>query len=128
MVVVDIVKKNDNSIPEFKNEDELRDYLIKITLEIVVNLKDMALKKGNVRKAPIVNAKNSQYRVALESIKILNTILKDKEINILSQKIKNLEKFGLVGVNENNLDGDLFELSPEIKRELEQFKLIHEEL
>jgi len=120
-------KKNNPSIPEFKDENELRDYLIDITLELVVNLKDTALKKGNVRKAPIVNAKNSQYRVALESIKILNTILRDKEITVLSQKIKNLEK-GLLNVKNNPDNIQEFELSDEIRDELKKFELASQEL
>lgn len=99
----------------------MRDYLINITLEIVVNLKEQALKKGNVRKAPISNAKMGQYRVALESIKILNTILKDKEITQLSLKMQNLER-GLLAVKNNN-ENDCFELSPEIKRELEKVEI-----
>lgn len=120
-------KKNNPSIPEFKDENELRDYLIDITLELVVNLKDTALKKGNVRKAPIVNAKNSQYRVALESIKILNTILRDKEITVLSQKIKNLER-GLLNVKNNPDNIQEFELSDEIRDELKKFELASQEL
>lgn len=127
MVVIDIIKKNNPSIPEFKDENELRDYLIDITLELVVNLKDTALKKGNVRKAPIVNAKNSQYRVALESIKILNTILRDKEITVLSQKIKNLER-GLLNVKNNPDNIQEFELSDEIRDELKKFELASQEL
>ena len=119
---------NKVKIPKFENENELRDYLINVTLEIVVNLKEQALKKGNVRKAPITNAKMSQYRVALESIRILNTILKDKEINQLAIKIANLEK-GLITVKNNNeSENELFELSPEIKKELEKFEVIHEAL
>lgn len=118
---------NKVEIPKFENENELRDYLINVTLEIVVNLKEQALKKGNVRKAPITNAKMSQYRVALESIRILNTILKDKEINQLAIKIANLEK-GLIAVNNNESENELFELSPEIKRELEKFDVIREAL
>ena len=58
-------------------------------------------------------------------IKILNSILKDKEINQLSLKIQNLEK-GLIAVN--NQENELFELSPEIKKELEKFEVIHEGL
>ena len=120
-------KTNKIMIPEFKNDDEIRDYLIAITLELVVNLKENALKKGNVRKAPIVNAKNGQYRVALESIKILNSILKDKEINVLAEKLKNLEKFGVMGMDQDN-NNEFFELSPEVKKELEKLELIHGEL
>lgn len=123
--MVIFIKKKKIEIPEFESENDLRDYLINITLEIVVNLKEQALKKGNVRKAPVTNAKMSQYRVALESIKILNSILKDKEINQLSLKIQNLEK-GLIAVN--NQENELFELSPEIKKELEKFEVIHEGL
>ena len=62
-----------------------------------------------------------QYRVALESIKILNTILKDKEITQLSLKMQNLER-GLLAVKNNN-ENDCFELSPEIKRELEKVEI-----
>ena len=120
-------KTNKIMIPEFKNDDEIRDYLIAITLELVVNLKENALKKGNVRKAPIVNAKNGQYRVALESIKILNSILKDKEINVLAEKLKNLEKFGVMGMDQDN-NNEFFELSPKVKKELEKLELIHGEL
>lgn len=119
-------KTNKIMIPEFKNDDEIRDYLIAITLELVVNLKENALKKGNVRKAPIVNAKNGQYRVALESIKILNSILKDKEINVLAEKLKNLEKFGVMGIDEDNKN-EFFEMSPEVKKELEKLELLHME-
>ena len=123
--MVIFIKKKKIEIPEFESENDLRDYLINITLEIVVNLKEQALKKGNVRKAPVTNAKMSQYRVALESIKILNSILKDKEINQLSLKIQNLVK-GLIAVN--NQENELFELSTEIKKELEKFEVIHESL
>lgn len=113
-------------IPDFNNENELRDYLIKSTLEIVVNLKDIALKKGNVRKAPINNSKMTQYKTALESIKVLNGLIKDKQLNILVSKIDNLEK-NLQGYNGNmefSEDVDFFELSEDVKKELEKFESI----
>lgn len=113
-------KNNDNERFNPADEKELRNYLIDLNLKIVEQLSKEALKKGNIRKPKITNAKMSQYRVALESIKLLNTILKDKEIDHLNEKIENLEKIR-INPDNNYTESDL--LSEDILKKLEKYKI-----
>lgn len=109
-------------IPVFNNNSELRDYLIQLGLEITVNLKTEALKKGNVRKPQITKAKLMEYKTTLESIKILNSLIKDKAIDDLENKFRLLEQSVFEIRTGNTSDSEIFELSDELKKEIEDFE------
>ena len=74
-------KKPKPKLPEFKNDREIREYILDTGLQLALELREQALKKNNIKKAPISNAKNQQYKTALSSLKIVNEIFSHK-INI----------------------------------------------
>ena len=87
-------RKKPKPRPKFDNDADFRQYLLDIGLDIVLEMKDQALKKNNIKKPEIARAKTGQYKLVLDAIKTINTILKDKQLDILETKINNFE-FGL---------------------------------
>lgn len=83
-------KKQKLEIPIFDNNAEFRQYLLDVGLAIVVEVKDQALKRGNIKKPEIARAKNSQYKVVLDAIKILDGILKNTQIDEMETKLNSL--------------------------------------
>ena len=94
-------KKQKIEMPKFENDAEFRQYLIDIGLQIVLEMKDQALKKNNIKKPEIARAKTSQYKTVLDAIKTVNNILKDKQIDLLESKFNSFE-MGFI----DNLDLD----------------------
>lgn len=114
--------KNKIRIPEYKSNSELRDILILWNLELATNLKIEAMKKGNVRKPQIKKVKLKEFEVALQSIKLLNTILKDKSIDELERKYDLLQDI-LMGNNVyTDSDNQIFEMTPELEKEINDFE------
>ena len=56
-----------------------------------VELIDIATKKNNIKNPTISRAKATQYKTALEGLKITNSILKDKQIDEIKDSIKRME-------------------------------------
>ena len=120
-------KKPKAKLPEFKNDREIREYILNTGLELSLELKEQALKKNNIKKAPISNAKNQQYKTALKSLETVNNILKDKQLDQLEEKLQLMEE-GIIASsvkNSNPKDEDLPEESIE---KLDELQRIQEEL
>ena len=85
-------------LPKFNNEREIREYILQCSLELSLELREIATKKNNIKKHNIANAKNQQYKTALTSLKVANDILKDLQINKLEEKLELMEE-GLLATN-----------------------------
>ena len=44
-------------LPEFKSENEIRDYILSTSLELALECKEIAKKKNNIKKPSVANAK-----------------------------------------------------------------------
>ena len=88
--------------PKFNSDADFRQYLLGVGLDIVLDMKEQALKKGNIKKPEIARAKTQQYKVVLDAIKTVNTILKDKQMDILETKIKDIELGLITDANSND--------------------------
>ena len=120
-------KKPKAKLPDFKNDREIREYILNTGLQLALELKEQALKKNNIKKAPISNAKNQQYKTALKSLETVNNILKDKQLDQLEEKLQLMEE-GIIASsvkNSNSKDEDLPEESIE---KLDELQRIQEEL
>lgn len=84
-------KKVKAKLPEFTSEKEIRKYILDSTLELTLELKEIATKKNNIKKPSVSNAKNQQYKTALTSLKVANEILKDLQINKIEEQVKLIE-------------------------------------
>ena len=82
-------------LPEFKSENDIREYILQCSLELALESKEVAQKKNNIKKPSIANAKNQQYKTAIQSYKVANEILKDLQINKLEEKVQLMEE-GLI--------------------------------
>ena len=97
-------KKKPKELPKFESDSEIRDYLIAEGLKLSLELIEMATKKNNIKKPEVTRAKTQQFKTALESLKVVNTLVKDKEIDVLAEKVKLMED-GLTAsilANKNN--------------------------
>lgn len=116
-------KKEKIEVPVFKSDEELREFLLDTTLELSLNLKEQALKSNNIKNPAIARAKNSQYKTFFESVKLLNQIIRDKELAKISKQLKLLDKGIFRDVN-NNVENEIFQLSDEALKELENIELM----
>ena len=87
--------KQKAELPKFTNENEIREYILQCSLELALESKEVAQKKNNIKKPSVANAKNQQYKTAIQSYKIANEILKDLQINKLEEKVQLMEE-GLI--------------------------------
>lgn len=95
-------KKQKPKLPKFKNELEIRNYLLTTSLELALDLKETAIKKNNIKKPSVANAKTQQYKTAISSLKIVNEILKDKQLDKLEEKVLLMEQGLTASIIENN--------------------------
>lgn len=86
--------KKKAELPTFKNERDIRKYLLDTSLELALELKENAVKKNNIKKPNVANAKNQQYKTALTSLKVANEILKDIQIDKFEEATKLYEEKG----------------------------------
>jgi len=116
-------KRKKIELPTFKSDVEFRDYILNNLLELSIYLKKEALKTNNIKRPDIVRAKSQQYKIAIDSLKALNSILKDKEISELSEKIKLIEKNGVLLSSRDNVSDDESEfiLSDGLREQVEKF-------
>ena len=117
-------KKEKISVPVFNSDEQLRQFLLEVTLELSMNLKEQALKSNNIKNPAIARAKNSQYKTFFESVKLLNQIIRDKELTKISKQLKILDKGTFKSIA--NSDEEIFELSEDALRELEKIELMPE--
>ena len=85
-------KKKPKELPVFKSDSEIRNYLIQEGLKLSLELIDLATKKNNIKKPEVARAKTQQYKTALESLKVVNTLLKDKQLTELEDKLQLMEE------------------------------------
>lgn len=115
-------KRKKIEIPTFESDKEFREYILNNLLELSINLKREALKTNNIKRPDIVRAKSQQYKIAIDSLKALDTILKNKEISELSEKIKLMEKGLLFNDDVTSEDSEVeFIMSDGFKAEIEKF-------
>lgn len=115
--------KKKAELPTFKNNNEIREYILFSTLELCLEVKEIATKKNNIKKPNIANAKNQQYKTAISSFKVANEILKDLQINELEQKVKLMEEGLLI-----NVKGTVEEPSEETVEKIEKLAELTEQL
>ena len=63
-----------------------------------------------------------EYKTTLESIRILNSLIKDKAIDDLENKFRLLEQSVFEIRTGNTSDSEIFELSDELKKEIAEFE------
>ena len=96
-------RKQPKQIPKFETEKEIREFLVSESLKLNVELIDIATKKNNIKNPTVSRAKATQYKTALEGLKITNAILKDKQIDEIKESIKRMEANLLtIHLNRNN--------------------------
>ena len=113
-------------LPKFNNENEIREYILQCSLELALEVKEIASKKNNIKKPSIANAKNQQYKTALTSLKVANEILKDLQINKLEEKVQLMEE-GLIASTVANKTNEI-EASEETKEKIEKLTELTEQL
>ena len=94
--------KKKAELPKFNNENEIREYILQCSLELSLEVKEIANRKNNIKKPSIANAKNQQYKTALTSLKVANEILKDRQINKLEEKVQLMEEGLIASTVANN--------------------------
>lgn len=117
--------KKKAELPKFNNENEIREYILQCSLELALESKEVAQKKNNIKKPQIANAKNQQYKTAIQSYKVANEILKDLQINKLEEKVQLMEE-GLIAstvANKNEV-----EASEETKEKINKLTELTEKL
>ena len=112
-------------LPKFNNENEIREYILQCSLELALEVKEIASKKNNIKKPSVANAKNQQYKTALTSLKVANEILKDLQINKLEEKVQLMEE-GLIASSVANKTE--VEASEETKEKIEKLTELTEQL
>lgn len=119
-------KKKPKELPKFKSDSEIRKYLINEGLRLSLELIELATKKNNIKKPEVARAKTQQYKTALESLKVVNTLLKDKQLTEIEDKLQLMEEgitASLVVNNSSNI-----EPSENVLEAVEQLTKINEEL
>jgi len=117
--------KKKPELPKFKNESEIREYILQCSLELSLELQEIATKKNNIKKPNVANAKNQQYKTALTSLKVANEILKDLQINNLEEKLQLMEE-GLIASSVNNTSSE--ETSTETLEKIDRLTELTEQL
>lgn len=85
-------KKEPKKLPKFKSDSDIRKYLIQEGLRLALELIELATKKNNIKKPEVARAKTQQYKTALESLKVVNTLLKDKQLTEIEDKLQLMEE------------------------------------
>ena len=85
-------KKEPKQLPKFKSDSDVREYLINKGLRLSLELIELATKKNNIKKPAVARAKIQQYKVALESLKVVNGLLKDKQLTEVEDKLQLMEE------------------------------------
>lgn len=94
--------KKKAELPKFNNENEIREYILQCTLELCLEVKEIAMKKNNIKKPNVANAKNQQFKTAITSYKVANDLLKDIQLNKLEEKVQLMEEGLIASTNANN--------------------------
>ena len=119
-------KKEPKELPKFKSDSDVRKYLIQEGLKLSLELIEVATKKNNIKKPEVARAKTQQYKTALESLKVVNTLLKHKQLTEIEDKLQLMEEgitASLVSEGSSNI-----EPSENVLEAVEQLTKINEEL
>lgn len=119
-------KKEPKQLPKFKSDSDVRKYLIQEGLKLSLELIEVATKKNNIKKPEVARAKTQQYKTALESLKVVNTLLKDKQLTEIEDKLQLMEEgitASLISEGSSNI-----EPSENVLEAVEQLTKINEEL
>lgn len=119
-------KKKPKELPKFKSDSEIRKYLINEGLRLSLELIELATKKNNIKKPEVARAKTQQYKTALESLKVVNTILKDKQLTEMEDKLQLMEEGITASLTVNGSSN--IEPSENVLEAVEQLTKINEEL
>ena len=117
--------KKKAELPTFKDENEIREYILQCSLELCLEAKEVAQKKNNIKKPNVANAKNQQYKTALTSLKVANEILKDLQINKLEEKVQLMEEGLIASTVANKTE---VEASEETKEKINKLTELTEKL
>lgn len=117
--------KKKAELPKFNSENEIREYILQCSLELALEVKEIASKKNNIKKPSIANAKNQQYKTALTSLKVANEILKDLQINKLEEKVQLMEEGLIASTVANKTE---VEASEETKEKINKLTELTEKL
>ena len=120
-------KKAKAKLPEFKNDRDIRKYILGVGLELSLELKEHAVKTNNIKNPKVTSAKTQQYKTALSSLKIVNDILKDKQLDNLEEKIQLMEE-GVVSSSVPQYEILEEDLPEETIEKLEKLQQIQDEL
>lgn len=85
-------RKKPKELPTFNSDSEIRDYIIQQSLFLSNELIEMATKKNNIKKPAVARAKTNQYKTALEGLRVVNSLVKDKQLNEIQTKLKLMEE------------------------------------
>ena len=118
--------KKKAELPKFNNENEIREYILKCSLELALECNEIATKKNNIKQPAIANAKNQQYKTAISSLKTANDILKDIQINKLEEKLQLMED-GIIASTVANKELEL-EASEETIEKIDKLTELTEQL
>ena len=119
-------KKKPLELPKFSSDEEIREFLISESLKLNIQLIDIATKKNNIKNPTVSRAKATQYKTAIESLKITDSLLKNKQISEIQTKLKLMEE-GLTAtiLTENN---NAAETSENISNAVAELTKINEEI
>ena len=119
-------KKKAKELPKFKSDSDIRKHLINEGLRLSLELIELATKKNNIKNHQIAKAKIQQYKTALESLKVVNTLLKDKQLTEIEDKLQLMEEGITASLVVN--DSSTIEPSENVLEAVEQLTKINEEL
>ena len=119
-------KKKAKELPKFKSDSDIRKHLINEGLRLSLELIELATKKNNIKNHQIAKAKIQQYKTALESLKVVNTLLKDKQLTEIEDKLQLMEE-GITASLVVNGSSNI-EPSENVLEAVEQLTKINEEL
>lgn len=117
-------KEVEIKLPDFKDENEIRQYILFATLELALECKVVAQKKNNIKKPNVANAKNQQYKTAIQSFKVANDILDKLQISKLEEKVRLMEEGLIASSNANKSE----EPSEETLEKIEKLAELTEQL
>lgn len=118
-------KKQPKQLPKFRNDNEIRKYLINEGLRLSLELIELATKKNNIKRSDVARAKIQQYKTALDSLKIVNSLLKDKQFNEFEEKLQLMEE-GITASIIN--DDDTIQPSENVVIVLDELQKMNKEL
>jgi len=119
-------RKKPKEVPTFKNDSEIREFIIQQSLLLSMELIEIATKKNNIKKPAVVRAKTNQYKTALEGLRVVNSLVKDKQLDEIQTKLRLMEE-GLTATLLTEAKTEE-ETSDNISKAVEELTKINEEL